>query len=278
LSASAAESLQEVPNTLETVGDAGGIVLDLDGSFKLKRGSHKVVLPVDSEALRRRVRLLGVSYALAKIQNPTRAWLATASQDVWLDHLDYVLGPRVWGLKFSAAGMEFTLAWSIVLEYEWSLRREAIKSVVYDGANLKDAMIAARRCTELRETHFVTPALVGAVSAATSASYGSLSRRGGPSAGSHPYEPSNQGGEGKGKGRKNKGGKGGKGGKGKHTQDSSLARMTAEGKDICFAYNNPLERCADKKCRRAHVCRRCFGSHPMHQCQKDVVVAAPAPQ
>ena len=269
---STAESLQDVPNLLETVADTGGVILDLDGTFKVKRGSHRVPLPADSEALRRRVRLLGVSYALSKIQNPTRVWLSTATQEVWLDHLDYVLGPRVSGMKVAAVGREIAPSWAVVLDYEWALRRNAIKMVVYEGKDFKEAMVAARRCTELRETHFVTPAIIGAVSAATTSGYGPvLSPTGyGPAPSHsaapppwHPYDFENKGSE-KGKGKKGKGKAKGKG----FDMDPSLARNTADGKPICFAYNTDRMKCKDgKNCRRVHVCRRCFGSHPFHLCK-----------
>ena len=92
-----AEPLSDVASSAEVSADAGNIVLDADGTFKMRRSTQKVPLPNDSEELRRRVRLLGHTFTIAKLQNPNRPWLATASSEVWLEHLDYVLGPRVWG-------------------------------------------------------------------------------------------------------------------------------------------------------------------------------------
>ncbi len=71
----------------------------------------------------------------------------------------------------------------------------------------------------------------------------------------------------KGKGKGKIKGKGGKyqGGKGGPAADSSLARYTPDGRPICFAWNNPKERCRGQ-CNRAHVCRKCFGNHPYHHC------------
>ncbi len=39
----------------------------------------------------------------------------------------------------------------------------------------------------------------------------------------------------------------------------------SDGRQICFAYNNASESCGGG-CGRIHVCRRCYGLHPVHQC------------
>ena len=86
-----------------------------------------------------------------------------------------------------------------------------------------------------------------------------------------PYSHNDYGtakGKGQGKHGKEKGQYGkdkGKVGKG-FSQDSQAARWeakTPDGKRICFAYNNPRERCTCS-CNMEHVCRICFGKHPVH--------------
>ena len=66
-------------------------------------------------------------------------------------------------------------------------------------------------------------------------------------------------------GAKNGGGKGKAGDKGKNGKAKGKGKWhakTAEGKEICFAWNKTPDGC-DSKCPngRAHVCEYCFGSH-----------------
>ena len=44
-----------------------------------------------------------------------------------------------------------------------------------------------------------------------------------------------------------------------------MAGTTPDGRQICFAFNNPSENCKGK-CGRVHCCRKCFGEHPMSAC------------
>ena len=147
-----AEILSDVASSAEVSADAGNIVLDADGTFKMRRSTQKVPLPNDSEELRRRVRLLGHTFTIAKLQNPNRPWLATASSEVWLKHLDYVLCPRVWVWNLGGEGRHRSPLWQVVL----SVARRCV-FVTFEGKNLRDAMFEARRCTELRDVHFIKP-------------------------------------------------------------------------------------------------------------------------
>ena len=245
-----AEPLSDVASSAEVSADAGNTVLDADSTFKMRRSTQKVPLPNDSEELRRRVRLHGHTFTIAKLQNPNRPWLATASSEVWLEHSDYVLGPRVWGLNLGGEGRRRPPPWQLVLSYEFALRREALRLVTFEGKNLRDAMFEARHCTELRDVHFITPVLVSKVGDGGRAAFRDA-----------PYWPRN-GPRGYGKNEDM--------GKGKGNGDPNLPTTTPDGKRICFAYNNQHERCPHgKACRRERVCRRCFEPHPLHMCDKN---------
>ena len=143
-----AEPLSDVASSAEASADAENIVVEADGTFKMRRLTQKVPLPNDSEELRRRVRFLWHTFTIAKLQNPNRPWLATASSEVWLEHLDYVLRSRVWGLNLGGEGRRRSPPWQVVLSYELALRREALRLVTFEGKNLREAMFEARRCTE----------------------------------------------------------------------------------------------------------------------------------
>ena len=216
-------------------------------------------LPADSEALRRRVGLLGISYSIARAKHPTRAWLATALPEVWTAHLDYVLGEQVYGFRIRAGDGDLRPVWSTAVSYELQIRKEAVRAILYDGLDFKAAMAAARKSTELRETHFVTPTIAAMVTG-TAAS----SSRGGPSGSAGDgdrYAPYPVGkGKGKNKGKKGKGkAKGGNG---------PWHVTTPDGRPICFAYNSPVEKCKGN-CGRVHCCQICLGSHPAHAHKDD---------
>ena len=36
-----------------------------------------------------------------------------------------------------------------------------------------------------------------------------------------------------------------------------------DGSEICFGYS--LNKCTAKDCKRAHVCAKCFGAHPLKE-------------
>ncbi len=169
----------------------------------------------------------------------------------------------MWGFRVTVAGRTSVPDWAIVLDYEQALRREAVKRVVYDGMDLKSALHSARKDTELREAHFVTQALLGMVVHSS----GRTPPPPRPFSGAGPYGGGGNG-KGKRKGGKYQGGKGKGGPSSASAADSSMARSTPDGRPICFAWNNLNERCRGQ-CNRAHVCRKCFGSHPVYQCGKE---------
>jgi len=182
-----AESLQDVGSVAEVPVDMGGLALNPDGTFRLKRAAKQVPLPSDSEELRRRIRTLDVSFEIARIQNPNRQWLATQALGPWALHVEYVLGPKVYGLRFGPNASGVKPPWHCVLEYEWALRKEAMRAVVYDGKDLAEALSSARADTELREGKFITPLLVASNTGAGVSSFASSLSASRAAPPSHPY-------------------------------------------------------------------------------------------
>ena len=88
-----AEPLKNVASSAEVSADTGNIISDADGTAKMRCSTRKIPLPSDSEEPHRRVRLRGHTFTIAILQTPNSLWLVTASSEVWLEHLDQVLGP-----------------------------------------------------------------------------------------------------------------------------------------------------------------------------------------
>ena len=277
-----AESLEDVPSVAESAQEAGGIILNQDGSLHFKRANKRVQLPGNSEELRSRIKILGATYTLAHQKYPTKTTLTDATAEVWLQHLDHVLGKKVAGLELSLGNNNAHPPWAVILDYEQALRREAIRLVNYEGKAIGAALKAAWDCVELRQNAFLTPALTALLKHAVT-TYGPSRDNNNGSYKQHAYSPYY--GNGNNNTTRHKGKGQGKGSKGKGKSKSSLPFSTPDGRPICFAYNNHNEKCKGQ-CGRVHCCRLCFGPHPFHTCPKkndvggkDVVggFAAPPP-
>ena len=111
-------------------------------------------------------------------------------------------------------------------------------------------MFEARRCTELRDVHFITPALVSNLGDGVAALLlGMLLIRREMDLGG--YGKNEDKGKGKGSGKDKGKGKGNGKGSSKSKFDLNLPTTTPDGKQICFACNNQHERCSHgKACRR----------------------------
>ena len=214
------------------------------------------------------------AYLAAKITNKT--WLADYSADIYARLTDHILGKRCAELEINLTTAETAdgpnLApkppWSLVLSYEYQLRKAAFKSVREEGSTLVQAFEAAIKDPELRELHFTSPLAL--------LPRGEKRRDAGGGAGrdhdfpgtpnKHPAPKRRPKGKGKGTG------------KGKDT----VAR-TPDGRMICLAYQTPNG--CPGGCNMLHVCygKGCQGNHPFYQCPKRGGAAAgrqpaPAPQ
>lgn len=255
LNSLAAEPLTDVTSKAEGLDDPMTAIVDRDGSLRLKKGSSKVPLPPDSEALRRRFNLLAISYVVAREGNPSTAWLATATHTAWREHTEYVLGEKVYGLRIAGIDGHAGPEWSVVLAYDHAIRKEAVRQILYEGLHLQEALKRARTNTELRELTFVAPMMAAAFARArhpAPAAHGPASKK------AKKERSQSSGKAGKGAGKGGRAGKGGKGEKG------SWHSKTADGRAICFAFNSASERCGGS-CGRVHCCQICLGQHPAYK-------------
>jgi hypothetical protein len=264
-----ADSLTETASKDECLEDPTDAVW-FQGAMKIKKPMVKVPLPASTEELRKRVKLLGITFDIAKMKNPSRAWLLTATPGIWSAHIDHVLGDTVYGLKMKGPNtIELKVDWQTVLSYEFELRREATRLIQYDGLDLAAAMLTARRDTELRERCFTGPAMVSLITQASSGSTGPprpppfSTGSGGGDSGNRPQARTSTSKRQKRGGRNSghDGSKGGGKGGGKDSITKGWQKDTPEGKPICFRYNLPKDKPCDGRCGRAHCCQICMGNH-----------------
>lgn len=229
----------------------GALSIGKQGQVKVKKAAVETPAPKDFEELRQKLKLVGHHFIFLRLLHPTRKELQDVTPFTFAEHADYLGSKRVAKLvsETDAGTVIHSPSLKQILTYDFHVRKKMMEDLTPStpmGASLKEAS----RCPVTRERYFVTPL---AVSAAGQAAARSRSPAGGASSSAWNSQPKGVKGKMKGKGK----------GKvpGKHTH-------TSDGRQICFAYNSPHERCKGQ-CGRAHVCQVCFGAHPMHMHQSE---------
>ena len=241
---------------------------DSSGTLRLKKGTKEVPVPVNSEGLRRRLKLLGHLYMMCKIRYPTKAWLSDMTSRLFDAHADFLCGEHVMGLqaKNEHGTVVATPGLALCLSYDYQLRKEMAKQI-NAGLSIKVALNKAVENTTLRERFFTTPCALQVRTGASSAGSGNPWDAGTAQSRSRPLTVvSGKGNQVSPKKQKKGKGKGVKGGKNWNAPD---------GREVCFAFNG--EGCSNRNCSRLHVCRRCFGDHTQANCPVPAASAASSP-
>ena len=240
--------------------------VDTGGHVRIVRQRNKGVMPQHTEELRTVLRVEGNMWTMLASKFKNKPFFANMTPDIWLGYVNYLLGEKVYLMQIPAGGKGGKLdqaplrpPWVVILNYEYELRKEAVKRAFRDSRPLRDTLREVTEDAQLKEQYFTSPI--------------ALQNRGKRSSeGWEPWEDSNKWNRGswkgnsKGKdsdrGKKGKRGKEGKEGKeGKGKQQSSTTSRTPDGRFICFAYNGPG---CDGNCGMVHCCmvKGCLGSHP----------------
>ena len=248
-----ADPLSEVASVEETIQeDLMGAQLQKDGTFRFRRTAKSVSLPADSETLRLRVRMLGITFHLASYKHATRAWLRNSCPQIWLDHLEFILGDDIARFRHQVLDRIITPPWNIVLNYEYQVRKEACRRIMFEGDSLEEAMKKARRCPEVKERHFSTPTAMAAAVSRPAQQVGNK----------RAFEELSGGKGSKGsKGSKGEGGKGGGKDAGKGDKKPAvkvLHNKTPDGRNLCFRFQS--NKCNSNKCHFVHVCSTCLAA------------------
>ena len=133
-----------------------GPALDPSGAFRVVRKKMKVALPSGNEGLRMRLRVEGYTWMCLATKFPSRKWLAGQQKISWERYVDYILGPTVASLPIrEIRGSEMVDTgrippFSLVLAYEYELRKRVFKRVRDDGFSLMDSLKMAEADYEAR--------------------------------------------------------------------------------------------------------------------------------
>ncbi len=246
--------LTRVTNRLDVEDLRLGAEISREGIVRIRRGTTDISLPGTAEDLRRRLQVYSHAWMFAALRHPQRVALQGLLNMQWAhDYIEYILGSDVAGLVARAADGTVVSrpAWSLVLEYEYGLRRRAAKAMS-EGLSYLQGLQVAKNDMVLKERTFTTPMAVSAVvgreprraRSRSPPARGRAPRRGG---GRGPNPKGRSGGKSRGKGGRGKG----------------LRTHTPDHRPICFAYN--AQGCSGS-CGFVHVCRICMQGHPASAC------------
>jgi len=249
-----ASSLDEITSMEESTTTSLQSSIDNDGKIRVIRTKAKGTLPQNTEQLRAKYKIESNAWMMLSAKFRQKAWLSGFNPGVFDSFVEYLLGPKVYLMSVPRTDGTDGLvplhpSWSIILRYEHELRKSAFKLVKEDSKTLAEAMAAVVKDSELKEIYFTSPiALSSRKQKSDTVQEESAYKR-----------PKIDKGKGKGASRKGnyKGGKGKSDGKGKNR----LASVTADGRQICYKFNN--NQSCDGSCGRVHVCqvRGCLGAH-----------------
>eukprot|EP00435_Cladocopium_sp_Y103_P062606 s851_g24.t1 len=154
-----ASSLDEIMSKQDKNTSSLQTSLDAAGHLRVTKVKGKGRMPESTEDYRRLMKIEGIVWLCMAAKFKSKSWLQDLQMSDFTKFVEYVLGERVNGIKTSINGTTQPLrpSWSIVLEYEYKLRKEAFKQVVRGQATLKAALEAVVKDSELKEAYFVTP-------------------------------------------------------------------------------------------------------------------------
>jgi hypothetical protein len=252
----------------------------LGAQFKLKRSTTKVEPPRNTEELRAAYTTMGHHWTVVRLRHPNRAELQGLDVRVFEKHLEWLLGEECLGLdaKDAAGRVIASTSWLTLLNYEFELRKYAIKLMNEGGTPLAEGLQQARQNNSLMNRFLIAPL--------------SLNSRGGASSSNDPWQGKRDAGEFQGKGemlagaRPKKAAKPSPKGKPQAQQQEQapgvynaqrrkgeIFKTKTDGdnpKLVCYAYQRPSG-CKRPNCNMAHVCCRCLGRHPIQTCRQEPI-------
>ena len=144
-------SLSRLPNAAKHLG----IHLDASLTIQTRRRFHSV-LPATTEALRLKFSVMSNLWLLAKMRQPARQIFANFTETTFPKILNELRSEKNFLLDRNIAGTRMIVPkWDHCLEYEYQVRRQAIKLCVRKGYSFQSAWWTVYRDVEHRMEHWV---------------------------------------------------------------------------------------------------------------------------
>lgn len=253
-----APSLDEVTSRKDSQSLQLQSSLDQTGRVRITRQRTKGKLPCNTEELRQKLRIEANAWLMVAAKLRNKVYLRNLEQRHFDRYTDYVLGENCYMMQVPNASGEKTALqppWHILLDYEFEMRKKAVRNAHRHGISLHDALKQATEDTELKELYFTSPV-----------TFSAIQRPPKTARADDGFQKGREASGGKGKSKKGKG-------KGNQKQKVSflpgtflqLVTRTADGKEICYKFNIKGAKC-DGKCGRVHICRvkNCGANHPAY--------------
>ena len=206
---------------------------------------------------------MGTAYLFMGYQQTHVAWLQGLTPQIFQEYLSYLLGKHVLGLTATTGyGHSFGApSWELILSYEHAIRNKAMTLIKKKEISFASALREAWEDGLTMNRFFMAPLSLEPKKRGLEAATGDEPLQKRPFR-SEPGSSSKGAGKGKAKVHRSKGK-----GKGKNSlAPLNCKSVTAAGKGICFQFNSPAG-CHKKGCHFEHVCGKCEGKHPLHECR-----------
>ena len=115
-------------------------------------------MPSELEVLRRRLHVLVVSYVMANGRHPATQSRKRATHEAWREHVEYILGEKVYGLGVPGFGDQAGPERSVALAYD-NVFRKGDQGHPLRGLRLPRGHAQGPQNTEFRELTFVPPTM-----------------------------------------------------------------------------------------------------------------------
>lgn len=244
-----AHSLDEVTSRKESQALQLQSSIDQSGRVRITRQRPKGKLPGNTEELRHKLRIEANAWLMVASKMRNKPFLRNLEQRHFDRYTDYILGEKCYLLMVPGPSGEkspLQPPWHIILDYEFEMRKKALKVAQKENRPLHETLKEATENSEIKDLYFTSPVTFAAVQRPTKYIKTDLEED-----------------KGKGKGKKGKGK--GRGGKASFLPGTKLELVThtPDGKQICYRYNMKGKK-RDGKCGRVHVCRvrNCNADHP----------------
>ena len=274
--------------------------------FKLINKPFGIAMPEGSEALRARLKLLGMGFMFLKLKFPQKGVLSTCTMKIFDEYIDYLFGDDVWNFTQKGdQGQPISCPHQGIVQGYDQAMREKVADLMADGKDIETAFdlaiddislkqisflsnftveVASKRCTGLsapafKEIHGIAGAPPKAIrDADRSPHVPTLSKKQRKTLNKAKREAATGGATQVVKKAKREKGTGKGGGQGgaqggatplailDKTQGGKGKTKTADNKKICYAFNNGQD-CKFKPCTFEHICQVCGSKeHGKHGC------------
>ncbi|CAE7403696.1 glyQS [Symbiodinium necroappetens] len=134
--------------------------VDQNGHVRVVKSKVKGQLPQNTEELRLALKAEGHMWTMLASKFRNISLFRGMGPGVWSDFADYLMGEKVYLMKIPNQYGDNTGVrppWHVLLQYEFQVRKESIKTSVRENRPLAEVLPEKSRDSEIREQHFISP-------------------------------------------------------------------------------------------------------------------------